>query len=120
MSVNKKAVDVKLTGEVSDAGRVSGKGTLTLTFADAGRSDLSLVKLRGGGTELRVEHVADLRLRKSSTLTLRGMLFKNLETSPVEGEFGLKLKLPKGIDFSISHEFQPGADQTSMKLTIRF
>jgi len=50
MPAQKKAVDVKLTGEAADSGNVAGKGTLTLTFSDAGRSDLSLVKMRGVAT----------------------------------------------------------------------
>jgi hypothetical protein len=112
-------VDITASGSLTGRGRFEGKGTLTLSLSDAVKAGLR-VETENGRTRLTLSNAVGLRIRKSKTLRLTGTLSKELNRRGLEGKVALSLNLPRGIDWSVSHEFKPGSNYTSMKLTIRF
>jgi hypothetical protein len=112
-------VEITTSGSLAGRGQFEGKGTLTLSLSDAIKAGLR-VETDAGKTKLTLSNAVGLKIRKSKTLKLTGTLSKELNQRGLEGKVGLSLNLPKGVDWSVSHEFKPGHNYTSMKLTVRF
>jgi hypothetical protein len=107
------------TGALNGAGAITGKGALTLTVSDATKASVS-VDAKPGSTYVTLASSVGLKIRKSSTVKFNGKIAKDLNRSGVHGDVGVQMKLPKGVDVSVSHRFRPDDDVTSLKLTIRF
>jgi hypothetical protein len=116
----KKDGKLTLTGALNTKGRVSGKGALTLTVSDLTRAGLSLDYRKTGALILKLESSTGLRIRKSRTLKFTGSLARDLTSGSLEGKVGVDLKVPRGLDVSVSHRFKPDENRTAVKVTVRF
>lgn len=110
---------VTFTGALSGQGNIAGRGTLTLTISDATKASVS-VDAKPGSTHVTLASSVGLSIRKSSTIDFSGTIAGDLNRSGIEGDIGVHMKLPKGVDVSVSHRFEPDDDMTTLKMTIRF
>ena len=115
----KKPAKVTFSGALTGKGGIAGKGALTLTVSDATKASVA-VDAKPGSTNVTLASSVGLKIRKSSTIEFSGTIAKDLNKSGVEGNVGVQMKLPKGVDVSVSHRFNPRDDVTTLKLTIRF
>jgi hypothetical protein len=114
-----KPARIVVTGDLKTQGDVSGKGSLTFIISDASKASV-LVDAKRNGTNVTLASSVGLKIRKSATLDLSGSISKDLNRGGLDGDVGVKMKLPKGINVSVAHRFRPDDDRTSVKLTIRF
>jgi hypothetical protein len=113
-------VTVDASGSVVGRGEITGKGTITLSLADATKVKLSVEK-NPSGTKVVLSNATNLRIWKSHKLQITGSIAEDFNTPGLdEGKVGLSFNLPKGVDVSIQHHFKPGADETSMKISFSF
>jgi hypothetical protein len=115
----KKPAKVAFSGALTGKGGIAGKGALTLTISDATKASVA-VDAKRGSTNVTLASSVGLKIRKSSTIKFSGTIAKDLNKRGLEGDVGLQMKLPKGVDVSVSHQFKSDEDVTSLKLTIRF
>jgi hypothetical protein len=116
---SKKKVDIALSGALKSQGHIKGKGTLTLSLADATQANLT-IDTKQGRTKVTLTSAVGLKIRKSATLDLSTKLSKDLHGGPLAGKVAMELKLPKDVGLSIEHQIKPGDDVTSVKITMRF
>ena len=115
----KKPAKIAFSGALTGKGGIAGKGSLTLTVSDATKASV-LVDAKRGSTNVTLASSVGLKIRKSSTIKFSGTIAKDLNRSGLEGDVGVQMRLPKGVDVSVSHQFKPADDVTSLKVTIRF
>jgi hypothetical protein len=115
----KKSTTVTLSGSKTGKGKITGKGALTLSVPDATKVSVT-VDARPGSTKVSLKSTVGIKVRKSSTITFSGSFVKDLARSGLKGKVGIDMVLPKGVNVTVSHQFKPGDDLTSVKLTIRF
>jgi len=115
----KKPAKIVFSGALTGKGGIAGKGSLTLTISDATKASVA-VDAKRGSTNVTLASSVGLKIRKSSTIKFSGTIAKDLNKSGLEGDVGIQMKLPKGVDVSVSHQFKPADDVTSLKVTIRF
>ena len=114
-----KQARIVFTGDLKTEGDVRGKGALTFIVSDATKASV-LVDAKPNSTKVTLASAVGLKIRKSATLDFSGSISKDLNRSGLEGDLGVEMKLPKGIDVSVAHQFRPEDDRTTVKLTIRF
>ena len=114
----KKAALV-LKGDVNSTGDVTGKGTLTMTLADATKINFT-VEQEGDKTKLTFSPVRDIKLRKLGQLQIAAKLQKDFTERGFEGQVGVTLKLDKGMTFNLKHKHDPDDEITSVVVTVKF
>jgi len=123
MAAKKKKKSPKVTvtasGDVVGRGQVTGKGTLTVSLADASKVKLTVDK-KPGGTKVVLSNATDIRLWKSHTLEIAGSLEKDLKKRELGGNVKLSFTLPKEVNVSVEHEFKPEDDRTCLKISFSF
>ena len=114
-----KKVSITASGSVVGRGQITGKGTVTLSLADATKVKLS-VETKPSGTKLVLSNATNVRVWKSHKLKITGSIEKDFNTKGLNGKVGLSFTLPKGVGVSVTHQFKPGDNVTSMKITFSF
>jgi hypothetical protein len=104
---------------VNSQGDVTGKGTLTMTLADATKINFT-AEQEGNKTKLTFSPVHDIKLRKLGQLQIAAKLEKDFAERGFEGEVAVTLKLDKGMTFRVKHEHDPDDETTSVVLTVKF
>jgi hypothetical protein len=112
-------VSITASGSVKGRGEITGKGTVTLSLADATKVKLSVEK-KPSGTKVVLSNATDVRVWKSHKLRITGSIAKDFNTRGLEGNVGLRFNLPKKVGVSVEHQIKPGADVTSMKISFSF
>jgi hypothetical protein len=122
MAVKKKktkTVSVTASGSVVGRGKIAGKGTVTLSLADATKVKLS-VDTKPSGTKVVLKNATEVRVWKSQKVKITGSIEKDFNTKGLSGKVGLSFTLPKGVGVSVTHQYKPGDNVTSLKIAFSF
>jgi hypothetical protein len=111
---------VEVDGSIRDEGKLSGRGTLVLRFADPASARFGLDYSDPDRLTLTVSARSELRIRKDKTLTLSGNLGKDFLKGTLDGGVTLTFEIPKTARVELDHRFDARGRTTTLRLTGSF